>query len=440
MQTIIASSIDCIRPPYVGGWLLLNEPASEPPKIFLTRDGHAIGSGIADQTRTDFGTQTNHVGFWIRTAAEFTLSDIADGTIKVKAQTGTAETDVHPWEALKASGLINKQSNEQLDLIVREIDATKRKYIYDLMLSHYCNVNTSDYENRVSSSSHISSDEVAVLGRNDNYFLYRGTNDLVELYNYRDCIEDNLSNWGHLISRRVHECEIRGLRYMQMMIPEKSSLMPELVPYEIEGPSRPWRELLRRLERIPGQWDLIDVFSLLQSDPAGGASYRRYDSHFSDWGCRVVCSDFLKRLGRDTLPGTTGQSWLRRKGDLSEKFGDGEHLVEYVRISDNLVDNRGREIEPRLVESEDQIGKHTGIRRVWRTNNAPVRKTVICFGNSFFERGELSTSLSWWFSRIFSEFHFIWATNIDWSYIDKHSADVVIFQTIERFLRGCPES
>lgn len=440
MQTIIATSIDCIKPPYVGGWLLLNEPASEPPKVFLTKDGQDIGSGIADQTRTDFGTQTNHVGFWVRANAEITLSDIADGTIKVKAQTCAGETEVRLWDPLKLSGLINKQPNQQIEITIREIDATKRKYIFDLMLSHYGDVASNESENNIRSAPHISPDEVAVLGRNDNYFLYRGTNDLVGLYNHKDCIEHNLSNWENVISRRVHECEIRGLRYMQMMIPEKSSLMPELVPYEIEGPSRPWKELLRRLERIPGQWDLIDVYSLLQSDPAGGASYRRYDSHFSDWGCRVVCSDFLKRLGGDTLPSTTGQSWLRRKGDLSEKFGDGEHLVEYVRISDNLVDHCGKEIEPRLVESEDQIGRNTGIRRVWRTDNAPVRKTVICFGNSFFERGELSTSLSWWFSRIFSEFHFIWATNIDWSYIDKHSADVVIFQTIERFLRGCPES
>jgi hypothetical protein len=41
---------------------------------------------------------------------------------------------------------------------------------------------------------------------------------------------------------------------------------------------------------------------------------------------------------------------------------------------------------------------------------------------------------TWWCSRIFREFRFIWDFNIDWAYVEQTKPDVALFQTIERFL------
>lgn len=96
---------------------------------------------------------------------------------------------------------------------------------------------------------------------------------------------------------------------------------------------------------------------------------------------------------------------------------------------------------PELVESFDpEQGRHIGIMRKWKNKNAPFKYKVIAFGNSFFERGTESTGLSWWFSRLFSEFHFHWNPECDWQLIDSEKPDVVICQTIERFLPRLPKS
>ena len=47
--------------------------------------------------------------------------------------------------------------------------------------------------------------------------------------------------------------------------------------------------------------------------------------------------------------------------------------------------------------------------------------------------------LSWWFARIFAEFHFVWDPRMDAEYVAAEKPDWVICQTVERFLPSVPE-
>ena len=62
------------------------------------------------------------------------------------------------------------------------------------------------------------------------------------------------------------------------------------------------------------------------------------------------------------------------------------------------------------------------------------------FGNSVFEHGETPLNLSWWCVRFFREFYFFWLPETLPGTVDEIGADVVIAQTVERFLFVDPPS
>jgi hypothetical protein len=126
-------------------------------------------------------------------------------------------------------------------------------------------------------------------------------------------------------------------------------------------------------------------------------------------------------------------------GDLSERFVEDGDIQELVSMYNDLqFGNINSNIE--LILSCDPENGHQGRQRVWRNKTAPIKKIVVCFGGSSFERGENSGNLSWWFARLFSEFHFIWSSDFDADYIEATSPDIVICQSIERFLTEVPAS
>ena len=58
---------------------------------------------------------------------------------------------------------------------------------------------------------------------------------------------------SHLSS---HGCELLAdsvLRLVQLMIPEKSSVMPQLVPYEVSGPYALWRAVVAEMAAQEGR-------------------------------------------------------------------------------------------------------------------------------------------------------------------------------------------
>ena len=84
-------------------------------------------------------------------------------------------------------------------------------------------------------------------------------------------------------------------------------------------------------------------------------------------------------------------------------------------------------------------GGHVGTRYVWKNASAIVPMKVVAFGNSYFERGGDAGALSWWFARLFAEFHFVWDPRMDADYVAAEKPDWVICQTIERFLPSVPD-
>lgn len=277
----------------------------------------------------------------------------------------------------------------------------------------------------------VSNDGDAVVGRNGYLFLGEGSNRVSELYQKE--YPGKEAEWTSLFMRRKRYADAAGFRYVQLVIPEKSSVIPQLCPFPASKPSR----LLASVsDSVSSSEDLYAaVFFPFLNEVASGV-FSLTDSHLSAEGCVSVLGTIVRSLGK-LLP-DLDIVWkdILLKGDLGGKFsGDWRELA---RVGDRVL-VQGVALEPELIRVADPVGGgHRGIERVWRNELAPIDLRVVAFANSFFERGVLSTQLSWWCARLFSEFHFIWSPALRPEYVEEVKPDVVICQTIERFLRVVP--
>jgi hypothetical protein len=65
---------------------------------------------------------------------------------------------------------------------------------------------------------------------------------------------------------------------------------------------------------------------------------------------------------------------------------------------------------------------------------------VLVFGNSFFSDVPSQAFVSWWFARFFRQYHFVWSPDFDLELIRSVQPDIVLGQTVERFLTRVPQT
>lgn len=279
----------------------------------------------------------------------------------------------------------------------------------------------------------ISEDGDAMVGRNGFLFLGEGTNRVSDLYVNEYAGKSDL--WLDLFVARHNSLGKRGIDYLQVVIPEKSSALSEYCPFRSARPSPVLARLVESV-RANDMLQLATIFPFL--DGNAETQFLRTDSHLSSDGARSVVEGMLKtkNLGLGSI--SEVEKTILLKGDLGLKYpGDWR---EIVKVSDEITFS-GRTMKTKLVRSKDPHGGgHKGIERVWVNEAAPFPIKVVAFANSFFERGAVSTQISWWCARLFSEFHFIWSPTLDNEYVDSVGPDLVVCQTIERFLRVVPKS
>ncbi len=278
-------------------------------------------------------------------------------------------------------------------------------------------------------------DESAIIGFDGFLYLTDGTNAVLSRYSLEtsDTIDARRSlDWISLFESRNARLMSAGVKYVQLIVPEKISVLPENFPYSLDTPTRTMRqiEICARERRLGSYISLLDA---LVADSSRQFSYYKTDSHPSPRGNWTFVAAVLARLGLDNHLTVSWRKAERFSGDLARRFF-GVALYEEIDIP--AIEWCGKPLEDPILEEifEPDGGGHTGHRRVWRSPNAPFPDTAVAFGNSCFERGAHPGGLSWWFSRLFRKFHFIWSSDLDDVYVTQNRPDIVICQTVERFL------
>ncbi|MGM0929169.1 MAG: hypothetical protein ACQEXN_05615 [Actinomycetota bacterium] len=289
----------------------------------------------------------------------------------------------------------------------------------------------------------ISSDLTAQLGRNGQLFLTGGSNGLLGLYGSEPTgpnsrRDDIAKRWKLLFDERRVRLEALAIRYVQTIIPEKLTVLSDMAPVEITGPT----QLLQNIEH--NQFENESYCSSLaafKNWTKAELPYSSNDTHFSPEGARGCFNALVESIDPSILPLTEAVQFTEPRystGDLSNRFFGVPILTRNMWPATESAELSGCEIQ--LVDAYDPPSGHNGKRRVWKNSSAPSPFRILAFGNSFFDDGRDASRLSWWFSRYFSEFRFEWTTDFDFEIIEQYRPDVVVGQTVERFLTRVPDA
>lgn len=288
----------------------------------------------------------------------------------------------------------------------------------------------------------VSDNGVAILGSMGHLFVRGGSNSALEQYErWQQAdqvaeLERVVDGWVTLAKSRSERVTGRGARFVQTVIPEKSSLYPHLLPPEyrhINGPT----EALARINTIlsrDSDW-FLNAYAVLSNDRSGYDMWPRTGSHWTPAGARALTAEIINYISVATaslLRGIVLSSSAEIEADL------GKHLLgptvsEERPAADAESLPFGKSLS-RLELDYDGSPKHSS----WRCNDALIDQRVLIFGNSYTQVVPMPDRLSWWFARIFRESKFVWTPEVQDEIIDLYEPDLVIAQGIERFLPTIP--
>ncbi len=273
----------------------------------------------------------------------------------------------------------------------------------------------------------------AILGQDGFIFLIGGSNDL--LVQYKKTVADvssTSSRWSDLFKRRRLDLQRQNIRYVQVIIPEKLSVLPEAFPQDLPVPSTLLRELERSVKDDPDlEENFVSCFDVFQGHARRRQLYRRVDTHASPLGCYAIVQLLLAKLGVEALPQLAFEIQRADFADLGGRMGG---------ILDTYFEcDPGWATECKKVKEFEPVSGHQGKRQGWICQDAHCQLKVLVFGNSFFEFAERGQgALSWWMARTFKQFDFIWSPRLDMDLVEEIGPDIVICQSIERFLNEVP--
>ncbi len=279
----------------------------------------------------------------------------------------------------------------------------------------------------------------AALGAGGTLFLAGGSNNIQELYK-SGSNGIMFDEWCALIKKRDKFTDTLGARFIQLLVPEKSSALHWKSPFDAHRGAIEYNNIVSKLHAELGHDSVIvDLLSIIQDDVDIEPAYRTYDTHLSTYGARAIVDHCVALLGHERCYASTATVYGKDPGDLGTKFDADGSLYEKPVLYEGLKNKSGRVLEPTLIDALDpRGGHHIGMMRRWYCAGAPIDKKVLCFGNSFFERGNTSTTLSWWFARPFKSFTFIWSPALLPDVASNQGADIIVCQTNERFLPILP--
>ena len=276
----------------------------------------------------------------------------------------------------------------------------------------------------------ISADDVGMVGSDGRLLLHRGSNDFATQFGGRQALPDGwLLEWLRVLEYGRKQAESLGARLVQIVVPEKLAVSPEVVPggISIIGP--------RPVEFLREAWtELRYPIDALRA--CNGHAFMAVDSHPSPLGGWALLLDVLAAAG---LAGELAQP----------EMGEYLHLGDLgIRIAPRMIE-AGRFPTPcttLTVRSDNApqmlaVGGHLGIHRTIVNPAAPHGETVLVFGDSVsfpppgMPRGGLGDMLT----RTFREVHFNWVPfGWDGALAEEIRPEVIVQEITERLIVTVP--
>jgi alginate O-acetyltransferase complex protein AlgJ len=236
--------------------------------------------------------------------------------------------------------------------------------------------------------------------------------------------EEALGLWSSAMSARRDKAAERGVRLLNVVIPEKQLVLDGFRWRTDCAPDLSRRPLLRILA-ASGDCPILYPIEALRLAEPWCELYWRGNSHWCASGCVIAAEAILHALlGKD--PGLAARVRLERaafRHDLVTHFPEDVAVEEVIRI---------REAGSRIFDTMTfaKTGHYGGSHYITRNLAAPVAESLIIFGDS----NSCDMGLAAALSAIFTDVHFLWSKNLDWDYVAEMKARFVIWESAERFL------
>ena len=269
---------------------------------------------------------------------------------------------------------------------------------------------------------------VAITGKSGHLFLHGGSNKVDELFQNNDIHVEKVPKWLALFSARKERAINNNYRYVQFVIPEKQTLLSQQYYRNIDGPS----QLLKTIEESDRSFyfSIVDAFSKYE----GNDLFFKTDSHLNAKGTYYLFKELVKYLGFLLVSEPEFIVSKQLTGDLGRKYYPITFWEKFETTND--IPKSTRQLKNKFIPANKiHMGRHIH----WVNPEALFERKVLIFGNSFCEMGTEQHHLTWWFSQYFSECQFVWSGDFNNKLIDKFKPDIVIGQSIERFLRLAPK-
>jgi hypothetical protein len=285
--------------------------------------------------------------------------------------------------------------------------------------------------------------------KNDFLFLTGGSNAASKLYTrsgFENSIDSN--GWRHTIERRIRRCERANIRFCQLIIPEKLTVvsLDDQDRMSVFGSSDGILPPGERLLQSVLETQLIYPKDFLISQYIKYPIYSATDSHWTWIGAFSAFQILINYFGLEinyTSLLNFPRTIHRYHGDLWDPSLQNIELDSFERIE--LPHNirriycNGMVGTKEMYNAENDTGLHVGSQCIFYNSLAQRQEIVILFGTSFSEYRLETSLLTALFAYFFNTVHFIWSTSLDFHYIERHRPDLVISELPERFLTSCPD-
>jgi alginate O-acetyltransferase complex protein AlgJ len=252
----------------------------------------------------------------------------------------------------------------------------------------------------------------------ENFIAFRGLNPFTE---------DDLDAWQHVLQQRSAWLAARGIPLLVVIAPNKETIYPEYLPWEIYPIQPPSRldQLVERLQRTHSPVHFLDLRPALMAAKPSGRLYFKTDTHWNALGAYVgygammdATKDLLPRwkiaaqprsnFGPGKVPFLEGD--LARMMDMSDQYPD-----EWFSMTRKIP----FDVPPGAMDP----------KAVWVTDmNDPTLPRLVFYHDSF--AIALAQMIGPSFNHVFWSFSY----EIDPKVVEREKPDLVIDEFLERNL------
>ncbi|HBG06453.1 MAG: hypothetical protein A2075_00570 [Geobacteraceae bacterium GWC2_58_44] len=276
----------------------------------------------------------------------------------------------------------------------------------------------------------VSPSHQVLIGK-EGWLFYTGGEEVADYRGITNYEEALLKRWAITLELKRHWLEQRGIKYLFVVAPNKSSMYGEFMP-----------EALSRVRSRSGLDDFIDymkehtsveIVDLRQALSNGKSTmplYYKTDSHWNDYGAFLAYQEICRPLSR-WFPGmrTLTQSDFnvsrkgRSGGDLMEMMGGAELIPDEMVVLEPLRPFRAQKVE---------FNQYLRDPFTMSQDNPRLPRALI-FRDSYFNALVPFVSESMQVSRYYWQ---CWDLKVPMpQLVDKYHPDIVIEETVERLIK-----